>query len=200
MLKKSIIACALILAGIGVLARAETPDSRTDYWINTDDSTIVEIIMPDTSAASPPDDGDWDQITLEDIHDLGRMSPGEGESLAYEQGHYWEIPTLGGNTVEWGWYVVGQNTTQKWVASGAGSRRIWYKLPPGRVYAKTVLRRNGAYWQSSVVNKGFGWEAKAQTWPNYYYPRESTYVWTDSTEHWYGGINWIYHVWPEVIW
>ena len=190
--------CAACLGSLVPTVVQAQPTTRTDYWINTDDSTLVEVILPDTATATPPDSGDWDEITLDDIHDLGWNSPGENESIAIVQEHYWEIPALGGGTVEWGWYVLGFTTNNKYTITGAGSRRNWWNYLPGRVYAKTVMKKEGTPVSSAYVNKGFAWEAKAQTLP-YNFPRTESHTWVDSTEHWYGGANWIYHNWPAVV-
>jgi len=191
-------AACLLLVLLPKAAQAQS-SMRTEYWINADDSTLIEIVLPDTAPTVPPDyPGDWDEITLDDIHDLGWNSPSENEDIANTQGQYWEIPSLGGGTVEWGWYVSGATTTYKYMITGAGSRRNWWQNWPGRVYAKTVMKKDGTPVSSAYVNKGFGWEAKAQTLP-YRFDKGEYHAWVDSTEHWYGA-SWIYHKWPGVVW
>jgi len=45
---------------------------RTEYWINADDSTVVEIVVPDTAPPVPPDyPGGGAEITLDGNRALG---------------------------------------------------------------------------------------------------------------------------------
>jgi hypothetical protein len=200
MLKRSIIACMIMLAGLGAVAQAQS-STTTVYWLCLDDSAIAEGVLPVDSAITPPDSGNWEQITLQQIHNLGRYSPSEEEAAAKEQGHWWSCDTtqLGKDSYETGWLVLGINTAgQKFAKAGAGSRRKYW---PGRVMAKAVLRKDGDAVRSMKVDLPMWWEAKAITWPAYYYPRGESYFWTDSTEHYYGNpMYYYYHVWPGIEW
>jgi hypothetical protein len=198
-------AACLIPLMMPAAARAQVPATRTDYWINTPDSTIAEIVVADTATATPPYPGTWSSITLAGIHDLGRNSPGEDESLAKGQGHWWQSDTtqLGGpNTVQTAWYVIGTKSNgNRYLRSGSGSRRVWTKLLPGIVYAKTSLFRDSQFDKSFEVYKDPAWEARAETYPTDEWPYQGyTHDWLNSTEHFYGNNNWKYGPNPEIQW
>jgi hypothetical protein len=176
--------------------------TQTVYYLCLDDSTIAEGTLPADVTPTAPSSGNWERITLQEIHDLGRYSPSEEEAAAKELGYWWCVdtmsPTLGRNSVEWGWLVLGQNTNnQKYVKGGAGSRRKWYN--PGRVMAKAVLRKDGTPAAAATVDVDPWWEVKAVT-PPVFYPKSESHFMTDSTEHYGNPQYYYYYVWPGVWW
>jgi len=188
----------------GPAVRAQSDEAtQTVYWLCLDDSTIAEGVLPAEATVTSPYSGNWEQITLQEIHDLGQYSPSETEAEAMEQGHWWccdDTTTDGKNSVEWGWLVLGQNTNgQKYAQAGAGSRRKTWN--PGRVMAKAVLRQDGTFKRSATLDIDPWWEAKVVTWTRVYYPVGESHYWTDSTEHYYGNpLYYYYHVWPGIGW
>ena len=191
-----LLCAACLLPLLPTVAQAQVPPTRTDYWINTDDSTVAEVVVLDTATATPPDSGSWSWISLAGIHDLGRNSPGEDESLAKEQGNWWcsDSTQLGKNSVEWGWLTHGWTTdNRKFERSGAGSRRTgsW-----GRCFAKAVLREDGVFKKKASTDFPFCRQVRAET-QNWETPGNETHWWTDSTEHYYGNpLYYYYIVWP----
>lgn len=157
----------------------------TYYFINAD-SAIIEIqsdSIPDLSATG------FTAITDSELHAMGLNTPGELEELAKQQGYWWESESYG--TVERWWFTIGSGSGGlKWVQSGASSARAWYN--PGKLYAKTSLYRDGTFRTSAEVKNGWWWQAKAVTLRDKWTTGE-TYYWTNKTEHWYGGVTWIYH-------
>lgn len=200
------LAIALLCAGcllllLPAVAQAQEPSTRTDYWIDDTDSSLAEVVVDDTVEAVPPDSGDWSEITLAEIHDLGRTSPSEDMALAASNGSYWQRGSaeLGSNTVETAWFVLEQVGSEKRIRSGSGSRRIWYKLPPGYVYARTKLYKNNAYVSNAAASFDPWWAIYVSTRNVKWTLPSQTFHWNNYTTHNYGGGT-IFGPDPDVWW
>lgn len=177
------LAAAVVLAlscqAIDPVTALDESTAQTYYFIGPD-SSVIEILtdtVPDLSAAS------FSATSESALHAMGLSTPTEMEELAIEQGTWWEYE-LDGRKERW-WFTVGTGTGNlKWVQSGASSSRAWYN--PGKVCAKTSLYRNDVFRTSATMNLGFWWTAKAVT-PKDKWTSGDTYLWTNKTDHWYGG-------------
>jgi hypothetical protein len=182
------LAAAVVLAlscqAIDPVTALDESTAQTYFFIDPD-SAVIEILsdtVPDLSTTS------FAATSESALHAMGLSTPSELEELAQEQGNWYEEESYG--TWERWWFTVETGSGNlKWVQSGASSARTWYN--PGRVYAATNLYRNDVKITGTAVKYGWWWKAKAVTLPVKWTSGE-TYLWTNKTEHWYGG-DLIYH-------
>jgi hypothetical protein len=177
--------CLLVL--LPAVAQAQTA-TRTDYWINTTDSSLAEIVVDDSCAAIPPDSGSWSSITLAGIHALGRYSPSEDEAVAQIQGNWQQNDaTLGKNTVETAWFRESFCYPKRWINGGSTSTRKGW---PGYVYAYARLYSSGPHdVKYAAGNRYFVWSVSVATHADTVYSGQGPYTFWDFTEHDYGSGN-----------
>jgi hypothetical protein len=198
----ALLCAACLLPLLPAVAHAQ-PTTRTDYWINDTDSALAETVVDDTIEPVPPDSGDWSEITLDDIHDLGRTSPSEDEEWAASNGYYWQRGSseLGSQTIESAWFVPWEGQGQRRISSGSGSTRIWWKICPGYVAARTDLFK-GTQWigyASGAIDPW--WTIKVSTKPEKWNLPSPRFHWVNNTVHSYSyqGVP-IYGPNPEIDW
>jgi hypothetical protein len=185
----ALLSAVCLLALLPAATQAQT-NTRTDYWINDTDSSLAETVVDDTATAVPPDSGDWSETTLAQIHDLGRTSPSEDMEWAASNGYYWQRGSaeLGSQTIETAWFVpvqVGQ--TQRKIRSGSGSTRIWYRICPGYVYARTDLYKDYQFTDWAAGSWDPWWSIKVSTKEQKWNLPSREFHWVNNTVHNYGG-------------
>jgi len=188
----------LLLAGAGVvLANQPEPypgPSKTHYFVNPAEG-IAEVVLP-ADATYDLSNSPWKEVTLDDLHQMGYLSPSEYEEQAMAEGAMWWQEETDG-TRESRWYTIGTGSGGlKWVQTGAKSERVW--TWPGRTYAKTSMYRDGQFVTSTTVNWALAWCAKAVSWQYKWYDGTGHW-WDNQTEHWYGS-SWIYGNAPDLWW
>lgn len=190
----SLILLLLIAGATTVMAEDPQPGPVTHYFIIPEEA-IAEVLLPADAtydlSASP-----WIEVTLEQLHEMDLLSPGESEALAMAGGTmWWQEESFG--TRESRWYTIGTGSGGlKWIQTGARSQRVW--TWPGRVRAITKRYMDSQFAGSCDVNWALAWCATATTWPYRWYDG-SGHWWDNKTEHWYGG-SWIYGDAPDLWW
>lgn len=115
----------LIVGAVTAVANQSEPvPGRVTRYFFSPAEGIAEVVMA-AGATYDMSNSPWLEITIEQLHMMGLLSPSEYEQQAMAQGDMWWQEKTDG-TRESRWYTIGTGSGGlKWVQTGAKSERIW---------------------------------------------------------------------------